>query len=129
MIYISKTVKENPPVQAAFFLKAKNLILGKTYELNVIFIGTHTSKTLNSKYRGIDKPTDILSFELEKRQGEIYINPKEAKRKSKLFKKKYSDYLKFLFIHGLCHLKGMDHGSRMDNQEKKYSKLLGLQLD
>lgn len=124
MVSISSTVKERIPVSSAFFVKAKDTILGKKYDLDLTFIGEKRSKFLNSKFRKIKKPTDILSFEIEKNFGEIYITPSAARRKAKTFGKKYDHYLKFLFIHGLCHLKGMKHGSRMESQERRFRILL-----
>jgi probable rRNA maturation factor len=120
MLQVSKTVKKSPPLSRAFLIKAKKTILGENYALSVVFIGDKKSKKLNFLYRKINKPTDILSFELDKNFGEIYINPKIAEKKSKEFEKSYPEYLQFLFIHGLCHLKGMVHGSKMEKQEKKY---------
>lgn len=124
MLTLSSTVKRKPPVSRAFLSRATKIVLGKQYDLTLVFIGKNKSLSLNSRYRNIKKPTDILSFELEKNLGEMYIQPDMAKRKAPLFERSYENYLKFLFIHGLCHLKGMDHGSRMEYQERKFRKLL-----
>lgn len=120
MLSISYTVKEKSPVSREFFLKAKNDVLNRKYGLELIFIGEKKARFLNKKYRKKNYTPDILSFEIEKDLGEIYINLKEARKKSSDFDMSYENYLKFLFIHGLCHLKGMKHGSRMDSHVSFY---------
>ena len=64
------------------FVKMKEKILGKSYSLSLNFVGVKKIKTLNSKYRKIDRPTDILSFPLSKKDGEIFICPKIANIKA-----------------------------------------------
>lgn len=123
---ITKKTKKTLPVSESFFKKIKEKVLGKNYSLSVVFVGTALSKKLNFKYRKINKPTDILSFEIAKNEGEIFINPDKAKIKAKLHSRDFKNYLHFLFIHGLVHLKGMDHGSRMESEEKKFRKFFGI---
>lgn len=48
--------------------------------------------------------------ELKFGSGEIFINPEKARSKAKQFDRPYENYIKFLFVHGLMHLKGHDHG-------------------
>ncbi len=117
---IGKTIRKRPPIKEALFRSMKEKILGPNYELSVLFIGTKRSKHLNNTYRQKDKPTDILSFPLDKKTGEIYINLDCAKKKSVEHDRTFENYLNFLFIHGLLHLKGMDHGSKMESEERKY---------
>lgn len=100
--------------------RIKSEILGETYELSFAFIETPEMQKLNKEYRGKDYPTDILSFPLSDTAGEILICKEVAKEKSKDFDMSESDYLVFLVIHGLLHLKGLDHGEEMESLEKKY---------
>ena len=106
--------------------KIKNAVLGKDYELSFSFVSEKKIQELNKKYRGINAPTDILSFELEKGAGEIFICKKMAREKARLFARPFPNFLIFLFIHGLCHLKGMDHGATMERQERKIRKQFGI---
>lgn len=99
-------------------IKIKEKILGKNYILNIIFIGDSRSKKLNQIYRKKNKPTNILSFPIEKNVGEIYINSKQVKRETKIFNRDFDNLLIFLLIHGMFHLKGELHGSRMEDKEK-----------
>lgn len=106
----------------ALFEAMKNEILGKSYDLSVAFVDSERMKELNLQYRNINKPTDILSFPLSDTEGEIYLCLSEAKKEAKKFDRKPDNFLKFLFIHGLVHLKGYDHGSTMENIEARFRK-------
>jgi probable rRNA maturation factor len=97
--------------------KIKNDILGKQYELSFAFISKNKIKSLNKKYRKKDEPTDILSFPLDKDSGEILICKTIAKTKAPKFGKTLGEYLLFLVIHGIFHLKGLRHGAKMEAYE------------
>jgi probable rRNA maturation factor len=79
-------------------------------------------RKLNRDHRKKDYATDILSFNVDKNVGEIVINPDKARQKAPLFERTYDNYLKFIFIHGLFHLKGYEHSSRMESEEEKIRK-------
>ncbi len=77
---------------------------------------------LNKKYRGKASSTDILSFSLSPLSGEIIFCMQDVAEQAPLFKRSVSNFLNFLFIHGLVHLKGYEHGSRMEREEIKFRK-------
>lgn len=104
------------------FVQFKEKVLGKKYELNLTFVGKKKIHSLNKIYRKVDSPTDILSFPLDKESGEIFICQEIAKKKAPKFDRDYNNFLQFLFIHGLIHLKGYDHGDEMEKEEIKYRK-------
>lgn len=122
MFSINKTLKGKPPRLP--FLKIKNEVLGEKYDLSLVFIGSKKSKTLNKKHRNKNHPANILSFPIGEMDGEIFIDLHEAKKNSKKFDRKYENFVGFLFIHGLFHLKGFEHSSKMEDKEaiirKKY---------
>jgi probable rRNA maturation factor len=105
------------------FVSIKNSILGEKYDLSVSFISAKAQKKINYQYRKIDKTTNILSFPLSNKSGEITFDLMKVKKESILFNMTYPQFLKYLFIHGLLHLKGYEHSSRMEIQEKKFLKL------
>ena len=105
------------------FLYIKEKILGKEYKLDLSFIPASKQKELNFKFRKINKSTNILSFPLSDKSGEITIDPAKAKKDAPLFEMPYSIFLKYLFIHGCLHLKGLEHSSIMEEEEKKYLKI------
>jgi len=102
------------------FLQIKEDILGKKYSLSIAFVKETESKELNNKYRNKNNPTNILSFSLHKNTGELVLCPAVVKREAKNFEKTFPKFLGFLVIHGMLHLKGYDHSSRMERLEKKY---------
>jgi probable rRNA maturation factor len=102
------------------FDKIKQDILGKEYSLSIAFVSEKKSKEINKKYRNINKPTNILSFALHKDMGEIVLCKSIIKKELKKFDKTYKQLLVFLVIHGMLHLKGMEHGVKMEKAEKKY---------
>ncbi len=121
-VSISSTVKSAPKINGALFTKIKDKVLGKNFDLSLVFIGTKKMRYLNRTHRKKDYATDILSFNVDKEVGEIVINPEKARRKAPLFERTFDNYLKFIFIHGLFHLKGFDHSSRMESEEEKIRK-------
>jgi probable rRNA maturation factor len=89
-------------------------------ELSVVFVNDKRSRELNRTYRGIDSPTDVLSFPLhdslrtippqvEVLLGDIVINLPRVKRQARDQGNTFYDELTVLFIHGLLHLIGYDH--------------------
>lgn len=111
------------------FALIKNDILGKNYSLSLAFINKNQSKKINNIYRQKNKPTNILSFPLSKKEGEILICPDIVKTETKKFNKNFRELLVFLFIHGCLHLKGLDHGEKMEKLEDKYfSKYRNIKL-
>lgn len=101
-------------------------ILGKRYDVSLVFIGDTRAQKLNQVSRGKDYIPNVLSFPLTDRAGEIYIAPTVAKREASKFDLSYTGYVGYLFIHGCLHLKGLDHGAKMDTLESKYMKQFGL---
>tara|TARA_Y100001958_G_C20738772_1_gene228338 strand:- start:128 stop:514 length:387 start_codon:yes stop_codon:yes gene_type:complete len=108
------------------FAEIKEAILGKTYDLSLVFIGERRSRNLNETYKNKQTSATVLSFPLEKKSGEIFITPKRAERQAHKFNKTKREFVGFLFIHGLLHLKGYAHGSKMEEAEKKYCRMFNL---
>ena len=104
------------------FDQIKKAILGEKYELGLVFVSTKKIQELNKTYRNINRPTDILSFPLSKTSGEILICKSETRKMMTEFGRTYENFLAFLFIHGCVHLKGYDHGDKMEKVEIKFRK-------
>ncbi len=119
-ITVSSTAKMKTRAPRAFLVAAKNAVLGASYELSLAFVTSAEIRKLNQKFRGKNTATDILSFSLSPDSGEIILCMDEVERQAPLFKRTAPNFLKFLFIHGLLHLKGYAHGGTMEKQEKKF---------
>ena len=81
---------------------------------------------LNRTYRQLDKATDILSFPLSEKEGEIYICKSEADKEAPKFGRNSENFILFLYIHGLVQLKGFDHSSTMESIEAGIRKTFGI---
>jgi rRNA maturation RNase YbeY len=120
------TRRKTPPIAQSLFPDIKKDILGASYRLSLVFIGSTRSRTLNRTYRKKDKPGNVLSFPLDTSAGEIFIDLAKAQKDAHRFKKGYNEFIIYLFIHGCLHLKGMDHGEVMERAEDRYmNKWLG----
>ena len=86
----------------------------KQIELSILLTDNKNMKELNSKFRGKKKPTDVLSFPLDKKNyiGDIAISFEFVNKKSHLSSFYYE--LDRLWIHGYLHLIGYDHKKNKD---------------
>ncbi len=113
---IVNETRRKPP--ALPFLAIKRKILGERCGLSIIFIGNSKSKKLNNTYRGKNSPTNVLSFQIEKHYGELFLNLAYIEKETSLYKKNLKQLVLFMLIHGMLHLKGHAHGSTMEKREK-----------
>ena len=120
---INQTKGKLPGLSFVNILKEiKKEILGEDYSLSIVYVSEKKSREINRNYRQKDNPTNILSFPLSKKSGEILLCPNVIKREAPNFDKNFEGWLGFLVIHGTLHLKGMQHSDRMEEAEKKYDK-------
>ena len=72
-------------------------------------------RRLNAQWRGIDKPTNVLSFPpapgggAVKSLGDIAIAYETTAREAQAEDKPFADHLAHLCVHGFLHLMGYDH--------------------
>ena len=114
--------------QDKLFKDIKMAVLGKSYVLSFSFMGPKAIQKLNLIYRNKNKPTDILSFPLSKNEGEIFICKSEARNEAKKFDLPFDKFITYLFIHGCVHLKGYDHGAKMEAVESQFRKKFGIAI-
>ncbi len=98
------------------YTKIKDSILGERYDLSLAFLTAAEMRKVTKKYKKKDHVSNVLSFPLSKTSGEILICKAAAAPYS----------VGYLFIHGLCHLKGYKHGATMESTERRYLKKWGL---
>lgn len=102
------------------FQNIKNDILGKDYSLSIAYVSEKKSREINKKYRNKDKATNVLSFSLYKNEGELVLCKTVIKKEADESGKTFEDWLRFLVIHGMLHLKGMKHGKKMEKAEENF---------
>jgi probable rRNA maturation factor len=94
-------------------------ISGKDIEL--MFVDDSTIRIINKEQRGIDSPTDVLSFPIEMPGsdmiGTLIISLDMARNVAGAMSHSPEAEIKLLFIHGLLHLLGYDHET--DNGEMR----------
>ena len=81
------------------FAKITEAVLGKEYDCSLVIVGSKKSQELNRTYREKDYPTNILSFPLDKNEGEIFLDLKKAREDAVNFDRSYTNFIGFLFIH------------------------------
>ncbi len=123
MIFISNTTKQSPFSKESDFVAISEKILGKKYNLSLVFVGEKKAKQLNQEHRQKSYVPNILSFPLSETEGEMFICLNRIEKECADFEMTPKEYEKFLFIHGCVHLKGLDHGPEMEKLENKFLKL------
>ena len=127
---------ENLEVEKIFeseIIRAADCV-GKIYgaensELSITLTDDKQIHELNKKYRGIDRPTDVLSFAFQESDepkilnaeietlGDIIISIERAKLQAADFGHSFLREIIFLEVHGLLHLLGYDHMEESDRIE------------
>jgi len=98
-------------------------------ELAVMLTDDSGIQTLNSNWRGIDKPTNVLSFpalqsegtsgpdDAPRMLGDIAIAYETMRREADEEQKPFDHHLSHLAVHGFLHLIGYDHENEGDAEE------------
>jgi probable rRNA maturation factor len=104
-------------------------------EFHCLITGDAELRLLNSTYRSKDYATDVLSFPAPSFPaqggylGDIAISLARARAQARQYGHALEDELRILMLHGVLHLKGMDHESdsgQMARAELRWRKKLGL---
>ncbi len=113
---------------AARLRKAADLMLAhlelSSAELSVLLVSDPAIHALNKKHLGVDRPTDVLSFPLGESPetveprllGDIVISLPTASRQARSRKRPVFAEARFLLAHGLLHLLGYDHGTKVQKR-------------
>jgi probable rRNA maturation factor len=104
--------------------------------VSVLLTTSAEMKSLNRRFRGKDKPTDVLAFPAEpdaRKQfvGEIAISAEIASQNAHAFGHSPAEEVKILVLHGILHLRGYDHqcdNGQMARREKHLRAKLHLPL-
>ncbi len=109
-------------------------------ELSVTIVGDRAMRRLNREYRGLDRPTNVLSFSMAEGEfpglnpqllGDVVISADTACREAEEEGIPFAERLLFLLLHGILHVGGYDHersgereSRRMDRKQRELFLLL-----
>ena len=101
-------------------------------EVSISFVDNEKIAELNERFRGIEGPTDVLSFECDNiaddmtaadgpncplyELGDIIIAPDVAAAQADEYGNSFEQEISLLLVHGLLHLCGYDH---IDDEEAR----------
>lgn len=104
-----------------------HLHLEDEYLVDVNVVDNKFIHQINRDYRGVDRPTDVISFAfLDDKDGikyvggniiqlgNILVSYEKAQEQAKEYGHSLDREMSFLFVHGLLHLLGYDHMTKED---------------
>lgn len=119
-------------------LQAENC--AETTEVSVLLSDDEGISSLNAEYRGVEGPTDVLSFSQHEGEdefageenllGDLVISVETAKRQAKEQGRALDAEIDMLVAHGLLHLLGYDHAepAEAETMFARQNELLGQGL-
>lgn len=95
--------------------------VGGVAELSIVLTDDAEQQVLNRDWRGIDKPTNVLSFpQIEPFSpvagilGDITLARETLEREAAELGKSFADHFTHLVVHGFLHILGYDHIEEAD---------------
>lgn len=149
-VLISSLMEKEPlePDLEALIEKAALAVMeiegcGSETEVSILLTDDVYIHELNKQYRGVDKPTDVLSFALdegetmpdygdEKLLGDVVISIQAAVSQGREYGHGLQRELAYLTAHGVLHLLGYDHqdeGEKVIMRKKEEAVMTGLGLN
>ncbi len=107
-----------------YYLNLSSLEFDANLLLDIHFVDTEEIKSLNERFMGKSKPTDVLSFPVDDLSeistlpallGDIFICPEIASANPA--HNDLENELKLLLVHGILHIFGMDHEIDLEAEE------------
>lgn len=110
---------------------------GLGLELSIVLCDDAFIHELNRRWRGVDAPTDVLSFPMESEEllGDLVISLPTARRQAEELGHPEAAELRVLLVHGFLHLCGYDHHEDDEAAEMREAEarllreVLGLQAE
>ena len=124
---VSDEIRRKMEQAAVYAVQLENLDAQRC-ELSVTFVDLDEIHELNKIHRGVDSPTDVLSFpqfedvceeapeEGEICLGDVVICRDKAAQQAEEFGHSFEREILYLFVHSVLHLLGYDH---MEDDEKR----------
>ncbi|NMB35839.1 MAG: rRNA maturation RNase YbeY [Firmicutes bacterium] len=104
-------------------------------EVSVILVDNSYIRELNLTYRGEDRPTDVLAFNLadefvepdaERILGDVVVSVEKVQEQACTYGHSFAREITFLTLHGILHLLGYEHETIDAEQEMLEKKELVL---
>lgn len=129
MLVSVTTMRDPEPLDLTAFERLGLFVLEReevedNTELSVAIVGVEEMTDLNMKYRGVEGPTDVLSFGCDDvcagpadepfTLGDVIIAPDVALAQAEEFGTTAEAELNLLLVHGILHLLGYDHEADVD---------------
>lgn len=108
------------------FARIATAVLGSSYELSVALLTPKAARALTRRVKNKNTASNVLAFPLGARHGEVILCPAQARAQAAEYGYAPRDFLAYLFIHGLLHLKGRRHGATMESEEQRFLKRFGF---
>ena len=138
-IQTQNRVDKPTPAERQLLRQAARLTLAardiqRDAEISLLFTDDAGIQELNRDYRGLDRPTDVLSFALLEAEdaaalppglplilGDIVISRPTAARQAAAYGHSELRETTFLFIHGLLHLLGLDQTRSLAEEQEMFA--------
>jgi probable rRNA maturation factor len=109
-------------------LKAENF--GKAAEVSVTVVDDESIHVMNRESRGVDRPTDVLSFPVFDEDfgvglsvlGDIVISYETAVRQANEYGHSVEREIAFLTVHSMLHLLGYDHETSPEDEKEMFAR-------
>jgi probable rRNA maturation factor len=144
LVIFQKRVPELSELALLRFAMRARRAAGLKGSVNILVTSSREMKSLNRRFRGKDKATDVLSFPAGENfadgdartkkarnefAGEIAISAEMASQSAHALGHRAAEEVKVLVLHGLLHLRGYDHErdeGQMARRESQLRARLGL---
>jgi len=116
-------------------IEAANRLFGESEaaEVSLMLVDDLRIHALNREYRGVDRPTDVLSFALQEEMeeepesefeddmlGDIVISVPRARAQAEEYGHSFERELVYLAVHGTLHLLGYDHEEAAEKEAMRH---------
>jgi probable rRNA maturation factor len=115
-VTVSSAVRRCPLSGAATAALARAVLRAEGVRdaaVSVSFVGLRRIRSLNRRYLGRDRETDVIAFALPGGPGplvgDVYCAPRAAARAARRFGVPLREELRRLVVHGVLHVLGYDH--------------------
>jgi probable rRNA maturation factor len=134
LVIVRKRVAGLSEVALARFVTRASRAARLRGAVNVLLTSNRELRALNSRFRGKDTPTDVLSFAPvfgmgNAFAGDVAISAEMAAHNARLLGHSPAEEIKILALHGMLHLAGYDHErdhGEMARTEERLRKSLRL---